>query len=172
MRRELLAGAVAFALTGCASTYKSVTQEPLGAKLENHANYYVMLPADGQYESKKYADSGLATAQAVSQALASHADKIVKASSVEDLRVALANAKQGNFRYVFETTILHWEDRATEWSGLPDKVSLKFSVYDTGTGKILAATVADARSKWATLGGDHPQDLLPAMTQTFVDSLF
>jgi Domain of unknown function (DUF4823) len=172
MRREVLVSIIAFVLAGCASSYKSVTHEPLAAKLEAHASFYVLLPADGQYGSKTYPNSGLATAHAIAQALASHADKVVEASSVEDLATALTNAKQGKIRYVFETTILGWEDRATEWSGLPDKVSLKFSVYDTGTGRSLAATVVNASSKWATFGGDHPQDLLPEMTQAFVDSLF
>ena len=116
--------------------------------------------------------SGATVVQAVDRALAPHADKVFQAPTVEDLSAVLPKARQGGFKYVFASTILHWEDRATEWSGVLDKLSVKFQVYDAGTGEKLAATVADASSKWATFGGDHPQDLLPEMTQRFVDSLF
>ena len=68
--------------------------------------------------------------------------------------------------------ILHWEDRATQWSGKTDKITIKYSVYDTATGQVLASSVMSASSKWATFGGDHPQDLLPHPTQQFVDKLF
>ena len=40
------------------------------------------------------------------------------------------------------------------------------------TGEALTSTVTRASTKWATLGGAHPQDLLPKMKKTAVDKMF
>lgn len=64
------------------------------------------------------------------------------------------------YGYYVIPEILHWEDRATEWSGIPDRLEVKLSIFD-GNKKELASTIITGKSKWATLGGDHPQDLLP-----------
>jgi hypothetical protein len=76
------------------------------------------------------------------------------------------------YGYYVEPQILHWEDRATEWSALPDKIEIKISVYDASLGTELASSVLTGRSKWATLGGDHPQDLLPEPVRGYVDALY
>ena len=62
--------------------------------------------------------------------------------------------------------------RATEWSGIPDKIEVKIIVYDGGTGKEVGSTLISGRSKWATFGGDHPQDLLPEPLNSYVESLY
>lgn len=74
--------------------------------------------------------------------------------------------------YVRQPVILNWEDRATEWSGIPDKITLKLAVYEVQSGKLITSTVTSASSKWATFGGDHPQDLLPEPMKRFVTPLF
>ncbi len=70
------------------------------------------------------------------------------------------------------TEILHWEDRATEWSGRPDRVEVQISVYDTSTREEVASSSYSGKSKWATFGGDHPQDLLSEPTDNYVRSLY
>lgn len=171
MHRIILSIIAALALAGCASKYKSVAYEAPKAKLVAQAGFYVMQPPNGQYNAHTYPDSGYATARAVVQALAPHTNKFLQATSVEDLDSAISKAKQGNLRYVFQTTILNWEDRATEWSGIPDKISLSFVIYDVQTGEKVASAISNASSKWATFGGDHPQDLLPIPTKKFVDEI-
>ena len=68
--------------------------------------------------------------------------------------------------------ILHWEDRNTEWSGIKDKIEIKLVVYDAATGNELASTIIAGKIKWATFGGDHPQDLLPEPLKRYVESLY
>jgi hypothetical protein len=131
-----------------------------------------MLPADGRYGAQTYVGSGLFTAQAVSSALQSHTNKVKQAAEVEDLDKAKKAAVANGYMYVFEPQILHWEDRATEWSGIPDKITIRYSVHEISTGIVVASTTSRASSKWATFGGDHPQDLLPVPIQQFVNQLF
>ena len=74
--------------------------------------------------------------------------------------------------YYVEPDILHWDDRATEWSGKPDKIEIKISVYSARLGTELASSVQSASRKWATFGGDHPQDLLPEPLIKYYESLY
>jgi hypothetical protein len=159
-------------LAGCASKYRIDSFQAPSARLSSQSAVYVVLPKDGSYGVEQYRGSGAMTASAAVTALARHIDKVEQAQTPEDTTQALASAKQHGFTHVFEPTILHWEDRATEWSGIPDKITIKFNVYDVQTGQSVASTITRASSKWGTLGGDHPQDLLPIPTQQFVDHLF
>jgi hypothetical protein len=78
----------------------------------------------------------------------------------------------GKYAYYVEPDILHWEDRATEWSGIPDRIEIKISVYDAISGAELASSIVSGKSKWGTFGGDHPQDLLPEPVNKYVESLY
>ena len=68
--------------------------------------------------------------------------------------------------------IVHWEDRATEWSLKSDKVEVKITVHDVARGRMLASAVVSGSSGLLTIGGDHPQDLLPEPMDSYVGSLF
>ena len=76
------------------------------------------------------------------------------------------------FKYLVYPTILHWEDRATEWSGRSDKVEIKVVVVDVLTGNTITGSIIKGSSGLATFGGDHPQDLLPGPVNQFVSTLY
>lgn len=159
-------------VVGCSQKQAVDAYQPPSAKISRDASFYVMRPQDGSYRGKSYAGSGQSTTTAVVTALYAFTTKVVPASAVEDLQTATANAKAAGLSYVFEPTILNWEDRATEWSGKTDKITVRFIVHDIAKGSVVASTVARASSPWGTFGGDHPQDLLPLPTSTFVNGLF
>jgi hypothetical protein len=174
MRSVLVVCALALLalLGGCTSKHAVDSLNTPPTRLSRDASFYVVVPRDGQYGGKSYAGSGRHTVQAVVAALAAHVSKAVAGETPEDLSVAIKKAQNAGLTYVFDTQILNWEDRNTEWSGIPDRITLKMSVHEVATGKVIASTVARASSKWATFGGDHPQDLLPKPTQDFVAQLF
>jgi len=164
---------LAVAVTGCSSKYRVDSYEKPVTELSRQEGFYVILPADGSYDGQVYERSGTYAAQAVTSALLTHAQKVETGTVPgEDLSSAIKHAREQGLDYVFQTTILHWEDRATEWSGIPDKLTVKFLVVDAASEKLLSSTVTSASSKWSTFGGDHPQDLLPAPAKLFVDQLF
>ena len=76
------------------------------------------------------------------------------------------------FGYYVKPEILQWEDRNTEWSGKKDKIEIQIAVYDAVTKQELANSTYTGRSKWATFGGDHPQDLLAEPTNEYVSGLY
>jgi hypothetical protein len=71
-----------------------------------------------------------------------------------------------------QSTILHWEDRATEWSGIPDKVEIRIDVIESARGDTIDSAIVKRKSGLATFGGDHPQDLLPKPVEDYVASLY
>ena len=171
MKKLALLGVLIF-LVGCSSNYVVQPIETPNKSLGGTSEVYVMVPKDGQYGTTVYFGSGQMTAQAIHAALTSKVKKVYVANAVEDLEDALQNAKEMQFTYVFQPIILHWEDRATEWSGRPDQITLKYTVFDVATTEPVASTTISGTSKWATFGGDHPQDLVPVPTQTFVNQVF
>ena len=171
MKKLALLGVLIF-LVGCSSNYVVQPIETPNKSLGGDSEVYVMLPKDGQYGTTVYFGSGQMTVQAIHAALVSKVKKVYIANVSEDLEDALKNAKEMQFTYVFQPMILHWEDRATEWSGRPDQITLKYTVFDVATTEPVASTTISGTSKWATFGGDHPQDLVPVPTQTFVNQVF
>lgn len=172
MKKLVLIFTVAVALAGCVSKYKPIATDAPVSVLSSSADFYVMQPEDGKYGNKPYPGSGEQTAIALQSALIPRAGRVFRASKPEDIETALSTAREKNLDYVLQTRILNWEDRATEWSGIPDKISLNFEIYDTSTGEKVASQTSKASSKWATFGGDHPQDLLPLPIGEFMKTVF
>lgn len=159
-------------LAGCADSHAVRAVRSPTAQLSPSASVYVALPKDGAYGSTTYYGSGLSTATAVQAAFLIYTDKVTVAERNEDLPAALESAKVKGHDYVCQPIILHWEDRATEWSGIPDKISVKYSLYKTTSGEEVASSVIEGSSGLGTLGGDRPQDLLQEPTQQFVQRLY
>ena len=85
---------------------------------------------------------------------------------------ALTYAKENNYGYLVFPTILEWEDRATEWSGIPDKASIKIAIINVESGKTMDSAIIKGKSGIATLSGDHPQDLLVKPVAEYVNELY
>lgn len=166
-----LAVAAAFLLlAACETKYGIEAFQAPSAPLTASGGFYVVMPKDGSYGRRAYANSGATTAQAVAKALSARGAKVIRGDRAESTAQAIASAKRREAKYVFEPVILNWEDRATQWSGRPDKLSVKFVVYDTASAKALASTVVHG-----TLGytaGTSPDELLAEPARKFVDQLF
>jgi len=162
---------IAALVSACSATYKqNVLLEP-STKLVKGKSVLIATPADRWYGKIEYAGSGRMTALATQAAFARFSNNVSISADCKDL-ACLKKSASGPFDYYVIPEILHWEDRATEWSRLPDKIEVKIMVYDGGTGKELASTLISGESKLGTFGGDHPQDLLPEPLNNYVESLY
>ncbi|WP_231708982.1 DUF4823 domain-containing protein [Pseudomonas denitrificans (nom. rej.)] len=158
--RLIAVAAFAVLPMGCMdSTHFVKDGKPTG--LPAHSSYYVALPEDGQYGAKPYPGSGKMTSSIIKSTLQKNSQKVTSSNRVEDFDQALNSARIGGYSYLVFPTILHWEDRATEWNFMRDKVEVKIDIVDVFSGEAESSTVIDGKSGIATLGGDHPQDLLP-----------
>jgi hypothetical protein len=158
-------------ISGCASTYKQTNLIEPTAKLLKGRSVVIATPANGSYENKEYSTSGRMTALAVRAAFARFTNTNTVSTDCKELECLKRNTSS-NFDYYVIPEILHWEDRATEWSGIRDKIEIKLIIYEGQSWKELATTIISGKSKWATFGGDHPQDLLPEPLNKYVESLY
>ncbi len=162
----------ALLLSGCADTHQLNKDVSLTTSLSPHDTIFIGVPVNGFYGDKTYTGSGKMTTQILAAAFSSHARNVRVDQEPRSLTESLVAARKAGARYLVFPTILHWEDRATEWSGIPDKVSLKIEVIDLATEQPVASAVVKGKSGLATFGGDHPQDLLPEPVNEFVASLY
>lgn len=156
-------------VAGCAATYEKNVVSSAAGKLDQGKPVLIATPKSGSYGTKQYPASGQQTALVVQGAFAKYSKAAVTAKCL-DLTCLLTEGKK-DYAYYVVPEILHWEDRNTEWSGIPDRVEIKLTVYDA-SGKELAGVVLAGKSKWATFGGDHPEDLLPEPIIQYVAGLY
>jgi hypothetical protein len=158
-------------LSGCTATYEHHELKSINTKLDGSLGVLISTPQDEWYESTKYKNSGQMTANAVHNAFARYTSIVHVTESCHG-EECLTNIDTEKYRYYVKPEIFHWEERATEWSGKPDRIKIQISVFDAVTKEELSNGSFKGKSKWATLGGDHPQELLPDPTNKYVDNLY
>lgn len=159
---------------GCADTHRFVRTSNAGktVTLERGASAYVAVSNDGRYGKTVYSGSAVMTSQVVASAFGPYFRRITVGQTSEEYEQAIQSARIGNFTYLIYPQILVWEDRATEWSLKSDVASVKLYIVAAKSGQIIDTAVISGKSGLATLGGDHPQDLLPKPTTDYASSLF
>lgn len=171
MINKVIFALLSISLTGCSAKYGENVLDKANVDLVKDKAIVIAEPANGFYGNIQYPDSGKMTANAVKAAFSRYSDKITVKSGCKDL-TCLTPSGGGFSGYYVVPEILHWEDRATEWSGIPDKIDVKLTVYDGLNSKRIASTILSGKSKWMTFGGDHPQDLLAQPINNYVESLY
>lgn len=171
--KYVIFGLVVVLLNGCADSNQIIRLNSVNnTKLDRNGAVYVSLPKDGVYENTIYHGSGMNTATIIQTAFAKRVRDVEVGHNIENFKEALASAKKAQAKYLVYVTILHWEDRATEWSGKPDRVEIKMEIINVSDGKTIGGTIIKGKSGLATFGGDHPEDLLPKPVEEFVSSLY
>ena len=136
------------------------------------ATVYVPTPPDGRDDRQRtYEGSGDWTASAIVDALRDRGAKVILGDLAVNPADAIAAAGVADADFVAYSRITHWSDRATEWSGIPDRITLQVSVHDVATDTMLDRQEIRASSRWATFGGDHPQELLPELTRRWAETV-
>jgi hypothetical protein len=131
---------------------------------------YVMVPADGRMGGTNYGGSGIEVSSTLAGAFSRYLTTSMGRQG-ESLEDALKAARKHNLGYVIMPTILHWEDRKSQWSMQPDRISLKLSIYNAKTGKELDEVVINNRSSRMNWGG-KPQDLLNEPFASYAATVF
>ena len=161
-------------LSGCADTHNLVRSNPVGvaAKLTSKDSFYIAVSKDVVYGDDKNEGSGLTLSQILQSSVVKRARRVEIGTVHKSFDDALLYARSKSFKYLIYPTILHWEDHATEWNGVADKVEVKVEVVESATDIIVDTAIISGRSGIATFGGDKPQDLLPIPVEEFISSLF
>ena len=171
MKLKMLWVLITILATGCTASYKHSELKPITASLDGSQGVLISTPPNGWYENTQYRNSGKMTVNAVRAAFSKYASIVdVTDSCHKDDCLAGIDAKR--YGYYVKPAILHWEERATEWSGKTDRIEIQIVVFDAETQGELTNATYTGKSKWATFGGDHPQDLLIDPTNQYVETLY
>ncbi|PSU50122.1 DUF4823 domain-containing protein [Photobacterium frigidiphilum] len=172
MKKIIMAVCLA-SLWGCADSHSlNVTESNITATINSTQSVYIALSKDGSYGKHHYDGSGMMLSQTIQSSLIKRLHNVEIARKPELFPEALKSAQRDGYDYLFYPTIMHWEDRSTEWSAKPDKVTVKIAVIDVETQTEIKSAIVDGTSGIATFGGDHPQDLLPEPVEKFTAQLF
>ena len=143
-------------LSGCYVSNREIKYSIKGAVPVGTA-ISVTPPEDGIYMEDVYPNSGKVVAR-----------KLVAALTPYYPGSSVSSAGNGS-GYLIEPKILHWEDRATEWSGKADRVKVSLPLYRSGS--LVGSALVTANSSWWTFGGDHPEDLLDTPFEAYAAAL-
>lgn len=160
------------ALSGCADSHQWSPLQNGSARIGKTDRIYISIPADGEYGDHVYRGSGRNTSSILSSAVSKQSRWVRVGRVTDNFQDAIEQAQSLGQDVLIFPKILHWEDRATEWSMIPDRVEIKVDVVQVSSGDVISSGVITGKSGLSTLGGDHPQDLLPEPVAEFVDSLF
>lgn len=140
--------------------------------LQRGSSILVGVPGDGSYGHQHYHGSGQTTATELSTALFAHTRNVTIERAAESRDEYVEKAREEGVQYLILPTIAHWEERATEWSGRPDRITIRLDLIEVDSGRVLDTTTVSGKSRWFTFGGDHPQDLLAVPLSRYASRLF
>lgn len=163
---------LALSVVGCASSKTTTVVENRTDAISTDASFLVAVEGDGKYIDKTYPGSGGMARAAMVAALSRYTSDVTDIPNAVPQDAAIMSALEQNVDYLVYLKINHWEDRATEWNGLLDRIEIEIRLLNGKSGDVLESTILTANSKWATLGGDHPQDLLPMPFNEYAASIF
>lgn len=172
MKKVLLSLIIIF-ISSCADTTQLLRNGVSTIHLKKSKSIYISVSRDGRYGNQNYHGSGINVSQLILMSFSKFGKNNIEIGSEhQSFKESLSFAKDHDYGYLIVPSILEWEDRATEWSGIPDKVSIKISIIDVSSGEIIDSVIIKGKSGVATFGGDHPQDLLPKPIEQYTASLY
>ncbi len=150
------------ALHGCA--YHNALYEPAqinGRSLNSSSRVCVLRAGDGIYQGDPYEGSGAEISARTRNALAAviPGTALAEATSQKEGR---AECLKSGADYLITPTIQHWEDRATQWSGLRDLIRIR-AVLEKSSPEprsVIRTGYFEARNGWFTFVNHPPEELL------------
>lgn len=169
MRKKILYFiSIGIILSSCTSTYNKFDNSPNGVNLAVNSRIIISTPKDGYYGTEIYYNSGLMTRDSIFREVLKFSDDV---KTLDDCNSFLT-CDEKNADYFIEPKILHWEDRNTEWSMKPDKITVHITIYNIQSGTKISEYQFSGQSKIFTFGGDHPQDLLYEPISEYISRIF
>ena len=146
-----------FLMSGCTASYQSEFMTPQ-ASMQDQTSILIVTPEFGRFEAAEYSTSGIEVASALAQELKQYSPQI----STIPTPVTIENITDGDlqkFDYIFIPQILHWEDRATGWSMKPDRIKIRFDIFNNQR-QLVNSYLITGRSAYIVWISKTPDSLL------------
>lgn len=168
----LLVFAIALAMitTGCSASYHHAFLNPSPKTLYPQSRILLVTPANGTYGSIVYETSGTDVIQALSKEL----QRYTSAISIIPVPVTIDQILDKDleqFDYVIIPYIMHWEDRATGWSFIPDRIEVRFEIFNNQR-QLIDTYLINGQSARIVWVSRQPDSLLPRPIRIMLQELF
>lgn len=141
-------------------------------KLNTNATAYVSLPEDNSSNGHLYSGSGREVATEIEFIFSKYLNQVAVGTSVETFDEGLLSAKSFGYTYFIHPQLIQWEDYATQWSGIPDKLTLKVTIVSVESGAIIDKLLVDGNGPIMTFSGGHPLDISKKSLEEWAKSIF
>ena len=158
MMRSILLG-VLIGFLGCAYARVDPGVPHSGARLSASSQVWVLVPSDGAYGNQQYRGSGQTLARRT-LSIVRKRHPLAQIAHGSDESEALKLAHSEGIDFIVSPEILHWEDRATPWSGFRDKVRVEVRLLRVHPPKLVSSIVFESRNNSITFIDGRPEDLL------------
>ena len=156
--------------TSCLSTYRYNYDNPQNEPLISNKKIAISVSQDGYYGDDVYKGSGLEVSNAIKEELNKYSHKTLilrKKQSLNDFSIT----ELSEYDYIIIPQILHWEDRATAWSGKPDKIEVYIDIYNSQK-QLLKSGSFYGESAKSTLLSNDPSVLIQKPIKIFFETVF
>jgi hypothetical protein len=154
-------------LVGCKSTNMIRAYKAPPQPLSRDAKVFIGLRPDAYDEP----GSGMLAIKTLQKAFEQYARTELAEEPIPAWK-DLTNAVAAKCTYLLDTTIVKWEEEPTEWTGKSDVLDMKLRLLQVPDGKVVSEAEFEAKSKWATFGGDRVEHLLAPLASGWVRALY
>ena len=154
----------------CSSVYNIVSLDNNVHFLVKGSNVLVLTSEDGVYGSEVYKGSGLQLSRKIQSVLTEY--QCYTQIDLDNSRFKdLEGRDLSEHDYIIVPIITHWEDRATSWSGIPDRISFSLFIYNN-EGSLLTSTDIESKSAAMTFVNNDPSELIVPSLQKYFSKAF
>jgi len=172
MRKVFALLALVLLVSGCAGVrYTRLISDP-APKLNSSGSAYILSPVSGMYHGKEITRSGKTMGNVIYSVFLKHLNRVEVSPVGEKFEEGLQKAKSAGFTYLINTKLLLWEDHATEWNCLWDRIDMQLGIYDVSSSKLLDSIGFQGHGTIFTFGGYKPQNIVERSIDDYVSSLF
>lgn len=165
----LLVFSATILMSGCSASYQSEFLHPQ-ATMQTQTKFLIVTPEIGRYGTIEYPTSGVDVVTALTNELKKYSQSISTIMSP----VKIENIKDEDLQqndYVFIPEILHWEDRLTGWSFRPDRIQVRFDIYNNQR-ELVNSYLITGRSAYVVWVSRQPNSLLKKPIRDMLKTFF
>jgi hypothetical protein len=165
-----IAVASAFLTSGCSASYQGIYLNQPSNHVYTPSRFLLVTPASGVYNNTVYPSSG----PDVIAALTKELQRYTQSVAIIPVPVTIEQIFPQDLErtdYVIIPQILHWEDRATGWSFIPDRIEVRFDIFDNQR-RFIDSYLIQGRSAYIVWVSKQPNSLLAKPIRKMLTELF
>lgn len=141
-------------------------------RLDRAASAYVSIPREGAFGPTIYPGSAAAVAEIIREEFSNYLKEVTTSKELQSLEKAFESAKAVGSDYLIYSELVHWEDRATNWSTITDKIKVSIGIYRVSSRKLLDSVMIEGENSSWQFFNNPPQDILPDAIEEYAKKLF